>query len=1113
MQNQNTNNLSPWDEDLPEETPQAPAPQVGTLHAGPVTPPPAAASGAFTVPASAPAPAQPAAPVPAAAPLANIPAQSAPATQPLITPVAPVTKAPAVPFTAPSVAQPVPGTSPAPAPVVPAPAVPAPANTVTSKFAAPFTPLAAATDASFDDSMPNKFAPPKPATLNTAPVAISTAPKATAVKPKMSLKMKAIIFGSLAFILILFGLGVVLTENGTISIGFENVYGSMGLEKLWGGLSKDTSSSLGKSFAAMSNQPSFKMTGKLSMTADSSVESKYTSPLVSMSDNSYALADVDLTGSIIKALLTVQCIGCDPSYAATVDLSNTAVNSTITRGNSVSLIWSTTNAVSCSADWTGKKGTSGSETLSPTATKTYSMTCKNSVGDATTATTTVTVNDAPAAPTKPTATLTANDASTLSIQTGDSFTIKWASTDSTSCSSSWGGDKGISGSESIKPASAGTITYTMTCSGAGGTSSQASAVVTVTDKAVAPAATTAAISADKTSIAYGGSVKLTWSSNGTACASSWGGNKAASGTQTLTGLTVNKTYTVTCSGAGGSKAASVAITVGAKPAVVAAPTVTLSADKTSVAYNGSVVLTWNSTNATKCATSWTKLVTTSGTATLSSLTSTANYTMTCTGAGGSKTSNVVAVTVAAAAAPIVAPTKPTVTLTSDKTTAGYYDNVVLTWSSTDADTCAASWTLLTTTSGTETVTTYGSDTTYTISCTGKGGSTTSNEVTVAFNEPVVTPIQPLVRLQKISADVTGTSSDNGLDVNLSVTNETATDPTAAKSSVELMNVGSKVWVKSDTLKFDQAAVSGIWLEYNISALKDTTLAKIMFAKDATSRPTVTGKRLGNEKINNVRCFHYSIDSLLIGNSLSSIGIKSDATQKVSGDVWIGISDKLIRKISLKIGTPPSSSATDLAVTLNFTDFGKKNTISAPSVSDVISATGEMFSASGSTVTSGSAVSGSTVTSGSATTGTTAATGTAVTTGSTTTGTTAVTGSTASTGTTVVPQTSVQINDAQRKIDLASIKAALEDYKSIGGKYPVSASYVSLNTATNVVAKALVPKHLAALPLDPKSADGWYYAYKSTNGTTFTLSTKLENLVDPALTTVNGTSFYLLQSTQ
>ncbi|MGD8618745.1 MAG: hypothetical protein PVH54_06100, partial [Gammaproteobacteria bacterium] len=66
------------------------------------------------------------------------------------------------------------------------------------------------------------------------------------------------------------------------------------------------------------------------------------------------------------------------------------------------------------------------------------------------------------------------------------------------------------------------------------------------------------------SITQGSSTRLSWSStDATSCSASggWLGTKATTGAQILTNLTSNQTYTLTCSGAGGSVAKSVSVAV------------------------------------------------------------------------------------------------------------------------------------------------------------------------------------------------------------------------------------------------------------------------------------------------------------------------------------------------------------------------------------------------------------------------------------------------------------------------------------------------------------------------------------------------------------------------
>lgn len=82
----------------------------------------------------------------------------------------------------------------------------------------------------------------------------------------------------------------------------------------------------------------------------------------------------------------------------------TSSSTSITRGGSVKLTWGLSNAattpVSCLASgaWNGSKGSSGSQTVSPTATSTYSLYCSNAAGSATRS---VTINVTQPAPPPP----------------------------------------------------------------------------------------------------------------------------------------------------------------------------------------------------------------------------------------------------------------------------------------------------------------------------------------------------------------------------------------------------------------------------------------------------------------------------------------------------------------------------------------------------------------------------------------------------------------------------------------------------------------------------------------------------------------------------------------
>jgi uncharacterized repeat protein (TIGR03803 family) len=94
-----------------------------------------------------------------------------------------------------------------------------------------------------------------------------------------------------------------------------------------------------------------------------------------------------------------------------------------------------------------------------------------------------------AAAAAPTVTLAASPGS---VTLGQSTTLTWSSTNATACTASgaWTGNEATSGTSQITPAATGTSTYTLTCTGAGGTSPAASvslkvqsAPATVTDLA------------------------------------------------------------------------------------------------------------------------------------------------------------------------------------------------------------------------------------------------------------------------------------------------------------------------------------------------------------------------------------------------------------------------------------------------------------------------------------------------------------------------------------------------------------------------------------------------------------------------------------------------------
>jgi uncharacterized repeat protein (TIGR01451 family) len=285
------------------------------------------------------------------------------------------------------------------------------------------------------------------------------------------------------------------------------------------------------------------------------------------------------------------------------------------------------------------------------------------------------------------------------ITAGQSTQLKWNSFNATHISiSPTVGSVDPSGSVSVSPTQ--TTTYTMTITNDDGGSGSGTATVYVSpdnqtdvcpnisgnqatvpsgkhinsagdcvDNTVSGNPPTVSITADDTRISDGDSTRVRWDSdNADECSSSGGSNgwaksnRALSGTFNTGSLSSNKTYRITCTNAYGSANDSVTVRVDTNNDRVCTdrtatnyqdtypcrynnnytlPTVTLYANQTNLAYNGSTTLNWTTTNATSCYASGGSVgwagVKSIGPASFytGSLTSGYGYTLTCTNSHGS----------------------------------------------------------------------------------------------------------------------------------------------------------------------------------------------------------------------------------------------------------------------------------------------------------------------------------------------------------------------------------------------------------------------------------------------------------------------------------------------
>jgi hypothetical protein len=275
-----------------------------------------------------------------------------------------------------------------------------------------------------------------------------------------------------------------------------------------------------------------------------------------------------VNGLISNSTFSILCSGVDGSASASVDvvvgdsipgaptLSLTASPSSLPYNGSTTLTWIGTNIDNCTAagGWSGSKNGSGSQTINGLSSNTsFSLSCNGSAGGVVTDQVDIIVSP-------PIAGLTVDlSASPLNVAQGGSTQLTWTTENADSCvaSGDWSGNKNLSGNNSLSNLISDK-TYTLTCTGAGGTESDS---VTIT---VADPPPTLSFTASPESVAQNGSTTLSWDSPGaTGCVASgdWSGNKARAGSQTLSGLMIDRQFNLVCSGSGGSVNGTVDVTV------------------------------------------------------------------------------------------------------------------------------------------------------------------------------------------------------------------------------------------------------------------------------------------------------------------------------------------------------------------------------------------------------------------------------------------------------------------------------------------------------------------------------------------------------------------------
>jgi uncharacterized cupredoxin-like copper-binding protein len=264
-----------------------------------------------------------------------------------------------------------------------------------------------------------------------------------------------------------------------------------------------------------------------------------------------------------------------------------ATPSNITAGQTSQLTWVVQGASSVSINnGVGNVAATGSTTVTPSATTTYTLTAVGPSGNVT-ATATVTVGPVVVVPGTPQ--IIRFEGSPLSIQPGQQSTLSWTTSGATTVSISGVGSVTLNGSTTVSPAQ--TTTYTLSATSSDGKTVTAPVTITVSTGTV-PQIVVFVVT--PSTIDPGSSAKLCWQVTGATSISitpGIGSNLNANDCATVS-PSATTTYTLTAINATGQIQANATLNVGAVriTSFTANPV-------TSTASGNPVVLSWTTQNA------------------------------------------------------------------------------------------------------------------------------------------------------------------------------------------------------------------------------------------------------------------------------------------------------------------------------------------------------------------------------------------------------------------------------------------------------------------------------------------------------------------------------------
>jgi len=305
----------------------------------------------------------------------------------------------------------------------------------------------------------------------------------------------------------------------------------------------------------------------------------------------YVLTAYDLYGSSVTQSVTISVIQASQNCIIT---SFSASPISINSGGSSNLSWSTSNCNSASiSPNVGNVVTSGSQTIFPTITTTYTLTALGTNGVPVTQTTMVTVNQLQ------NCSIYSFNANPNSIDSGDSVTLNWSTNNCTSVNISPNvGNVAASGSQTIYPTN--TTTYILTAYGTNGAQQTQSTVVSVNQDQYCYIEDFTVDGSSSTTVSNGDAVNIEWDTSGNNCSVHVSGpnlnSSSRDGNRTIY-PTYSGTYTLTVHGSNsGTQSRTVYVNVDDNYYYDNCTISYFNASPTSISSGGSTTLSWSTNN-------------------------------------------------------------------------------------------------------------------------------------------------------------------------------------------------------------------------------------------------------------------------------------------------------------------------------------------------------------------------------------------------------------------------------------------------------------------------------------------------------------------------------------